>query len=147
MIYLVIVRLHLPAEVDDMSEHNGDGLERFTDQPTVLLTTFRRDGTAVGTPVSIAVEADHAFIRTYDRAWKAKRMRNNPDVEVAPSTQGGKPTGPAVPARARLLEGDEAEHAARLLARKNRVLQGVLVPFYHRVRGYRTLHYELTSRT
>jgi len=127
-------------------EANAGELERFTDQPTVLLTTYRRDGTPVGTPVSIAVEGDHAFIRTYDRAWKAKRMRNNPDVEVAPSTRGGKPTGPAVPAQARLLEGEEAEHAAELLARKNRILQGVLVPFYHRVRGYRTLHYELTGR-
>jgi hypothetical protein len=146
MIYLVIVRLHLPAEVDDMSEHNGDGLERFTDQPTVLLTTFRRDGTAIGTPVSIAVEDDHAFIRTYDRAWKAKRLRNNPRVEVAPSTALGKVTGSAVKARARLLDGADAKHAARLLARKNRILQGMLVPAFHRLKRYRTLHYELTGR-
>jgi len=129
-----------------MNERNAGGLERFTEQPTVLLTTYRRDGTPVGTAVSIAVEGDHAFIRTYDRAWKAKRLRNNPNVEVAPSTAGGKATGPAVAARARLLEGSEAEHAATLLARKNRILQGILVPAFHRLRRYRTLHYELTSR-
>jgi PPOX class probable F420-dependent enzyme len=132
--------------VVDVSEQDAGGLEGFAKQPTVLLTTYRRDGTPVGTPVSIAVEGDHAFIRTYDRAWKAKRLRNNPDVEVAPSTTGGKPTGPAVSARARLLEGAEARHAAKLLARKNRILQGVFVPLYHRLRRYRTLHYELTAR-
>src|SRR5437870_11253400 len=90
--------------------------ERFVRQPTVLLTTYRRDGTPVGTPVSIAVEGDHAFIRTYNKAWKAKRLRNNPDVEVAPSTALGKPTGEPLSARARLLEGAEAGHSALLLA-------------------------------
>ena len=84
------------------------------------------------------------------REWlagpKAKRLRNNPDVEVAPSTALGKQTGGAVRARARLLGGEEAQHAARLLARKNRILQGLLVPAFHRLRGYRTLHYELTAR-
>ncbi|TMK65911.1 MAG: PPOX class F420-dependent oxidoreductase [Actinobacteria bacterium] len=124
----------------------GSEFERFVRQPTVLLTTYRRDGTPVGTAVSIAVEGDHAFVRTYDRSWKAKRLRNNPDVEVAPSTALGKPTGEAVRAQARLLDGGEARHAARLLARKNRILQGILVPTFHRLRGYRTLHYELTSR-
>jgi PPOX class probable F420-dependent enzyme len=120
-----------------------EALAPFVEQKTILLTTYKRDGTPVGTPISIAVEGDHAFIRTYDRAWKAKRMRNNPKVEIAPSTTSGKPTGPAIRARVRLLEGDEAKHAARLLADKNRVLQRIVVPAYHRLRGYRTLHYEL----
>jgi PPOX class probable F420-dependent enzyme len=113
---------------------------------TVLLTTYRRDGTAVGTPVNIAVEGDHAFIRTYDRSGKAKRLRRNDAVEVAPSTAAGKPTGPSVPARARLLDGEEAAHAARLIQRKHRLLQGILVPFFHRLKRYHTLHFELTPR-
>jgi PPOX class probable F420-dependent enzyme len=70
-------------------------LEPFVRQKTVLLTTYRRDGTPVGTPVNIAVDGDRAFIRTFDTAWKLKRIRNNPEVQVAPSTVGGKPTGPA----------------------------------------------------
>ena len=119
-------------------------LKRFTKQKTVLLTTFKRDGTGVGTPVNLAVEGDHAYFRTYDAAWKAKRLKNNPEVTVAPSTVRGRPTGEAVSGRARLLEGAEAEHAARLLARKHRLLQGILVPLAHRLQGYRTLHYELT---
>jgi len=64
-------------------------LEPFVEQRTVLLTSFRRDGTPVGTPVTIAVEGDHAFIRSFDAAWKVKRMARNPEVEVAPSTFRG----------------------------------------------------------
>jgi len=119
-------------------------LESLTQQRTVLLTTYKRDGAGVGTPVSLAVEGDRAFFRTWDAAWKARRLRNNPEVEIAPSTAGGKPTGPPMHARARLLDGDEARHAARLIDRKHRILQRVLVPTFHRLTRKRTLHYEIT---
>lgn len=119
-------------------------LAPFVNQKTVLLTTFRRDGTPVGTPVSIAVDGEHAYSRTWNTAGKAKRIRNNPEVEVAPSTFRGKPTGPSIRARARLLTGDEAAAAARRLSRKYPVLHGVLVPWGHRLRGFKTVHYELT---
>ena len=116
----------------------------FVRQPNVLLTTYRRDGTAVGTPVNIAVEGDRAFVRTFDKAWKVKRIRNNPLAEIAPSTVRGKPTGPAMRVRARLPSGDEAAHASRALVGKYRVVHGVLVPLAHRLRGYKTVHFELT---
>jgi PPOX class probable F420-dependent enzyme len=116
----------------------------FAQQRTVLLTTFRRNGTPVGTPVSIAVAGDRAFFRTYDKAWKSKRLRRNPAVTIAPSTVRGKPTGPAIHAQARLLNAAEATEAARALARKHPLLHGFLVPLAHRLAGYTTLHYELT---
>jgi len=119
-------------------------LEPFIRQRAIRLTTFRRDGTPVGTPVSIAVDGKHAYIRTYDRAGKAKRLRNNPNVEIAPSTMRGKPTGPSIRAQVRLLSGDEAQKAATRLARKHRILHGILVPLSHRLARYKTLHYELT---
>ncbi|MCQ4206980.1 PPOX class F420-dependent oxidoreductase [Streptomyces longispororuber] len=114
-------------------------------QYAVLLTTHKKDGTGVGTPVSIAVEGDHAYIRTYGKAWKAKRMRNNPEVEIAPSTLRGAPTGPALRARVRLLDegSDEARHAAKLLRHKHPIMHGVGVPLAHRVKRDKTLHYEV----
>jgi len=118
-------------------------LEPFADQWAVLLTTYRRDGTPVGTPVSIVVEGDRAFTRTWDTAWKFKRIRNNPEVEISLSTPRGRPTGPAIRARARVLSGEESYHAAKLLARKYPILHGLLVPLFHRLRGYRTVHIEL----
>jgi PPOX class probable F420-dependent enzyme len=122
----------------------ADALKPFVRQRAVLLTTYRRDGMPVGTAVNIAVDGDRAFVRTPHRTGKVKRLRNNPNVEIAPSTFLGKPTGPAIRARARLLSGDEATHASEVLARKYRILQGVLVPLAHRLTRSRTMHYEIT---
>ena len=119
--------------------------DSFVKRRTALLTTYKRDGTPVATPVTIAVERDHAFVRTWDIARKANRMRNNPAVVVAPATMRGRPRGEPVTARSRLLEGAEAKHAARAIARRQPLLQGVLVPLAHRLMRYRTLHYELTT--
>ena len=122
---------------------NGN-LAPIREAKTILLTTYKRDGTPVGTPVSIALDGDRAFFRSYDKAWKTRRLRDNPRVEFAASTLRGQPTGPPVRGRAALLAGEQAHIAARALARRHRVLQGILVPLAHRLRGYRTLHYELT---
>ncbi len=121
----------------------ANGLEALSGAGTIVLTTYKRDGTPVPTPVSIAFDGDRAFFRSYDQAWKTKRLRNNARVEIAPATLRGKPAGPAIQARATLLTGDEAQVAARALARRHRLLQAVLVPFAHRVRHYQTMHYEL----
>jgi uncharacterized protein len=121
--------------------------EPFIKRRTALLTTHKRDGTPVQTPVTIAVDGDRAYVRTWDTSWKARRMRNNPNVLVAPSTVLGRPRGPAMAACSRLLEGDEASRAARAIARRQPFLQGVLVPLTHRLARYRTVHYELTPTT
>jgi hypothetical protein len=119
------------------------GLDALKGNGTILLTTYKRDGTPVPTPVSIAFDGDRAFFRSYDQAWKTKRLRHNARVEIAPATLRGKPTGPAVEARATLLTGTQAQLAARALARRHRLLQAVLVPLAHRIKRYQTLHYEL----
>ena len=119
------------------------GLELLHGAKTVLLTTHKRDGTAVSTPVSIAFDGERAFFRTWHTAWKAKRLANNPRVEVAPCTFRGRPTGSAIRARATLLQGDDARKAADALATRHPVLQGILVPLAHRLMRYRTMHYLL----
>ena len=112
---------------------------------TVILETRRRNGSWVPTPVSLVVEDGRGYFRTYDAAGKAKRLRNFPDVRVAPGTARGRATGPFVIGTARLLDGVEAEHARGRLARKHPLLHGYLVPFAHRRKGWTTLHYELTA--
>ena len=120
-------------------------LTPFIHQWTVLLTTYRRDGTPIRTPVNIAVDGDRdrAFIRTWDATWKFKRIRNNPEVEFAPSTFRGHSTGPAIRARARVLSGAESEHARQALNRKYPFFQGMLIQLVHRLLGYKTMHIEL----
>jgi len=129
-----------------LGDPRGDEMasfDPFIEQWAVLLTSYRRDGTPVGTPVSIAVDGERAFVRSPGNAWKVKRMRNNPDVEIAPCTVRGRPTGPSVPARARRLDGEEARRAAGALRRKHPVLQGIVVPLGHRVLRCGTAHFEL----
>ena len=121
----------------------GGDFEAVRDARTILLTTYKRDGTAVGTPVSIAFEDDRAFFRSYDKAWKTRRLRDNPHVQVAASTMRGRRTGPIMDARATLLGGEQARLAARALARRHLLLQAVLVPLAHRLMHYQTMHYEL----
>jgi PPOX class probable F420-dependent enzyme len=115
-------------------------------QRNALLTTYRRDSTPKGTPVHIAVEGDRAYFRTWDATWKLRRLRRNPNGTVAPSTARGAPLGPAIAVRARILNGEEATHAAHALGRKYPILHGMLIPRFHRLRGYTTVHLELTPR-
>jgi len=128
-----------------MNEHRQGTtkLSRYRTQHTVLLTSFRRDGTPVGTPVSIVVDGDRALMRTYRSAWKVKRIRRNPVIEIAPSTFRGKVTGPAIRARTRFLGEAESEDAARMLARKYPFLHRFAVPLLHRLRHLETVYLEL----
>jgi PPOX class probable F420-dependent enzyme len=123
-------------------------LAPFVEQKTALLTTFRRDGTPVATPLSVAVEGDRAYVRTYENAGKSKRLRNDSHVELAPSTTRGTPTGAPVAAEARRLDAAGSDHAARLLRRKHPLLHGILVPMLHRLgraKTGHTVHFELSQ--
>lgn len=107
------------------------------------LTTYKRDGTPVGTAVNIVVEGTRAFFRTYEQSWKFKRLRHNPGVEIAPATVTGRPVAPSIRARARLLDGAEAEQAAAIIDRRHAIFQGLVVHLAHRLLGYTTRHFEL----
>jgi uncharacterized protein len=111
---------------------------------TIRLITYRRDGTPISTPVHVVAHDDVAYIRTFDPSGKLKRMRNNPEVQVAPSTVRGRVTGETRVARARILTGEESDAAGRALARKYPILHGRLIPWFHRRKGLVTTHIELT---
>jgi PPOX class probable F420-dependent enzyme len=119
-------------------------LERFVKTRQVLLTTYRKDGTPVGTPVNIAVDGPVGYVRTWGATGKIKRIRNNPQVEIAPCTGRGKPTGEPLRMTARILEGEESERAGQAIEAKHPVLQGRIVPWYHRWKHLVTTHIELT---
>jgi PPOX class probable F420-dependent enzyme len=111
---------------------------------TVLLTTFRRNGDGVGTPVHVAWDGDRGFFRTWDEAGTLGRVWRDPHVTVAPCTSRGRVTGPTVEARARILTGEAAELAAERLRRRWPVLHGHLVPWVHRRKGWTTVHLEVS---
>jgi PPOX class probable F420-dependent enzyme len=62
----------------------------------VLLTTFRRDGRAVPTPVWAVRDGDALVVWTVAGSGKVKRIRRGGEVTVAPCTFRGRPLGEAV---------------------------------------------------
>ena len=87
-------------------------------QQFINLTTFRKTGAAVSTPVWFALDGSRLVMTTNATAGKAKRIRNNPRVQVAPSDMKGTPLGESVKGKARILQGDEAKAAEKLLKKK-----------------------------
>jgi uncharacterized protein len=87
-------------------------------QRYVSLATFRKNGKPVYTPVWFAEEDGHLYVMTNSKSGKSKRIRNNPNVKIAPSTMRGKITGPEFPANVRFLQPDEFRHARQLLNAK-----------------------------
>lgn len=126
------------------SPGTGPAQAQLGQAKTVLLQTRKRDGTWVPSPVNVAFEGSRVYFHTYDASGKYKRLRNFPQVRLAPSNLRGRPTGPAVEGRARLLDGDEAEHASRLIAARFPIMHGRLVPWMHRRKGWATVHYEVS---
>jgi hypothetical protein len=73
-----------------------------------LLVTFRKDGTAVPTPVWFALLDNRRLVtRTEERTAKVRRIRRDPGARVFPCDPRGKPLGPGVEASARILEDEQ----------------------------------------
>lgn len=83
------------------------------------LTTFRKNGDPVATPVWFAEDTGILYLFTFPGAGKVKRIRHTGRVTVAPCTLNGKVTGPTIEAQARILTDEPAKaHADQTLARK-----------------------------
>ena len=88
------------------------------EQKYISLTTFRKNGTPVRTPLWFAEAKGKLYFMTRNDSWKYKRIRNNSSVSVAPCTIRGKVTGPDFAGRARILPQQEWPEARRLIRRK-----------------------------
>ncbi|MFE9251636.1 PPOX class F420-dependent oxidoreductase [Streptomyces sp. NPDC007088] len=86
----------------------------------VSLTTYRKDGTGVATPVWAAVEGGELLVWTREDSWKVRRLRRDPRVLVAPCDVRGQVAedAPRATGTARLLTGDGLTRVRRTLARK-----------------------------
>jgi uncharacterized protein len=76
-------------------------------QRYISLSTFRKNGVAVRTPVWFAEESGKLYVMTNSKLGKYKRIRNNPAVKIAPCTIRGKVTGPEFSATARIMRAEE----------------------------------------
>jgi PPOX class probable F420-dependent enzyme len=84
----------------------------------LLLTTFRRDGRAVPTPVWVMRDGDALAVWSAADAGKVKRIRNSGRVTVAPCDWRGNALGEAVPGVADLPGAADTRHYLQLMKRK-----------------------------
>ncbi|MFE9043920.1 PPOX class F420-dependent oxidoreductase [Streptomyces sp. NPDC007818] len=96
----------------------GSSVERLAACRYVLLTTFRRDGRAVPTPVWVMRDGDCLAVWSAADAGKVKRIRNGGRVTVAPCDWRGTPKGEPVPGIADLPADQDTAHYLDLMKRK-----------------------------
>ena len=96
-------------------------LSQLGNQPFVSLTTFRRSGEGVPTPVWVARDGDALIVLTPEESHKVGRIRRDPHVRLAPSTRTGrvKDGGPLVDGTAAVVaDPAETERLRELIKRK-----------------------------
>lgn len=95
-------------------------LQDFARSEYVSLTTYRKDGTAVATPVWAGVDGDVLYIWTRSDSWKVKRLRGNPRVLVTTCDARGRIAegAPSAEGTARLLDAAGTAGVRKVLARK-----------------------------
>ena len=100
------------------------GRERF-----VSLTTFRRNGEAVSTPVWIGRDGDALVVTTPAGSGKVKRLRHTSRVELRPCGRTGKvqPGAPTVTAHAEVLDDPAAHDRVAQVIRRKYKLEYLLV--------------------
>ncbi|MFD4261179.1 PPOX class F420-dependent oxidoreductase [Streptomyces sp. NPDC058534] len=99
----------------------------------LLVTTYRKNGTQVATPVWVVRDGDGLGVWTAADSWKVKRVRNRADVLIGPCDVRGRPTGDQVPGTAEICDPATTARYRKLLARKYGVL-GRLTLFGSRLR-------------
>jgi uncharacterized protein len=102
-----------------------DAVGQFAGAKYLNLETFRKTGIGVRTPVWFAQDVLHSaptitvfYIYSEAGAGKVKRIRNNPNVRIAPCTMRRDVRGVWINGCARICEDDQAARGQQLLTQK-----------------------------
>ena len=80
----------------------------------ISLTTFKRDGTPVSTPVWVVTDdGRRLLVWSAANTWKVRRVRRDRRVLVAPANYRGKERGERVQAEARLVSDPGVDELLR----------------------------------
>lgn len=101
----------------------------------INLTTFRKSGEPVSTPLWFALHEGRLYATTEPDSGKMKRIRNNPSVLLAPCNAWGKEKGPRVEGLARSVEDEPTGEAEAALHEKYRLGLGLFHLFGRREIG------------
>ena len=109
-------------------------LDRLARAKYISVTTYRRDGTPVATPVWVVAEGGYLQVITARDSGKVKRLRNNAEVAIAPCDVLGELQGDPVPGTAAIIEDPAlVERVERLIGGRYALL-GRLFIWWSRVR-------------
>src|SRR3954453_9606506 len=97
-------------------------LESLGSEKFVLLTTYRRDGRAVPTPLWVVPDDGGLGFWTVADSGKVKRIRNSGRVTLTACDMRGNPSGDSVEAVARIGEPADRARVAERLKKKYGVL-------------------------
>ena len=110
-------------------------IDLFKKHKYINVTTFRKNGEEVPTPVWFVVLEDKLYTFTGATSGKVKRIRANGRVKVAPSDVRGKPLAGFVPVHARFVEDEALQARVTALYIKKYGLAYRLMTWSSRLRG------------
>lgn len=115
----------------------GSEVARLAGEQYLLLTTFRKSGAPVSTPVWAGRDGDELTVWTERQAGKVKRIRNDSRVQLTGCDVRGKRThGATVSGTARVLDEAGSQRVRDSIARKYGLL-GRATMFFSQLRGGR----------
>lgn len=128
-----------------MSATASDAFASLQGEQYIRLTTFRKSGKAVPTPVWFAELDGKLYVITLSSSGKAKRLRHTAQVELAASDVRGNPHGETILAEATVHEKDSemGKFADRVLTKKYGLMKR-LFSFGQRMRGATPVFLEIT---
>jgi PPOX class probable F420-dependent enzyme len=89
-------------------------LSDLADARYISLTTRKRDGSLVSTPVWVVTDdGKRLLVWSYASTWKVKRIRHDPRVLVAQSSFRGKEKGLRYEGRARIVDDVDVQQLIR----------------------------------
>ena len=107
------------------------------------VTSFKRDGTGVATPVWFVSDGRRLFALTDLHSAKVRRMRREPRVLVAPCRANGKLRSEPVPARVEVLTAAaDLDRVQKRLMERYKIAYRLVMLMYRlgrRLRGQRSL--------
>ncbi len=116
---------------------------RLREATVVDLVTFKRDGTAVRTPVLSTPTEQGLLVRTHHTAAKLKRLRNDPRVEITPCQGRRRLYEFTERGTGRILSEADTAACLELLHRRHGLL-GRAATWIRHLRGMRDVFIEVT---
>jgi PPOX class probable F420-dependent enzyme len=111
---------------------SSDKLAILEGHKYINLETYRKNGTAVQTPVWFVIDGGQIFVTTRPDTGKVKRLKNNQSVRIMPCGMRGESKGEWITGTARFANDSESENATKLRHKKYGIRAKLVGAFAYR---------------